>query len=247
MSEFYVLELKSLILGLSFSLGIFAVKSGAGFAYLLQLEPRYLRRLWLTCAYLVSYATIFTLAWFLVCRINLLTRLDTVMLFFKNGMTLHFLLAALLLIWGITLLKQSPQVHKTSRAWLLLALPCPVCFSVILFSGAFLHNLLPQATNIFTWLFAGYAGLSLSTSFLLLACGRNNPEHTLGSIMILAALYFLVTIAVVPQFADIERIYRLSRSSVTTLPQQQLPLLLASMGAAFGFGFFRKARKNSWI
>jgi len=106
------LELKSLILGRTFSLGIFAVKSEAGFSHLLQSKPRYAQRLWLTCAYIISYTIIFSLAWFTVCRINLFTHLDTDMLLFKNGMISYFLLTVLLFIWDIAQLKQSPQEDK---------------------------------------------------------------------------------------------------------------------------------------
>ena len=246
MLEYYSLELKSLILGLTFSLGIFAVKSGAGFSYLLQAEARRWRRLLLVCGFISSYTLVFSLAWWLVCRVDFFAHIDKVMLFFKNGMTLHFLLAALLLLWGVALLKKEPDTGK-SRAWLVLALPCPVCFSVILFSGAFLHNLMPRVNHIFVWLFAGFITLSLFSAILILFIGSPRPEHKLGTIMVLAALYFFITIAMVPQFADIERIYRLSLGSVTTLPQlQPLPGLDAGVLLAFGLGFIRKLRRSSW-
>jgi len=89
------MEFKSLFLGLAFSVGIFAVKSGAGLSYLLRQEAKWYRLFAAICGFIVSYALVFCLAWFLVNRVDLFPHLDRVMLFFKNGMTLHILLAAL--------------------------------------------------------------------------------------------------------------------------------------------------------
>jgi predicted transporter len=236
------MELKSLFLGLAFSVGIFAVKSGAGLSYLLRRETKLRWRLAAICGFIVSYALVFCLAWFLVNRVDLFSHLDRVMLFFKNGMTLHILLAALLLVWGVTLLKRGDGPEARSHGWLLLALPCPVCFSVILFSGAFLHNLLPDVPWLFVWLYAGFILISLISG---LALARLGKEHGLGSIMVLAALYFLITIAVVPQFGDIERIYRLSLNSVTILENSRLPWLLVGMSLAFMVGFLKTIRRSS--
>ncbi len=240
------MELKSLILGLAFSVGIFAVKSGAGLSYLLRREPGLPGRLAAVCGFLAGYGAVFWLAWLLVSRVDLLARLDTVMLFFKNGMTLHLLLAGLLLLWGVALLKKEDQAAAGSHGWLLLTLPCPVCFSVILFSGGFLRILLPDVPWLFGWLFAGFIIVSLISGISLALFGRGNAEHGLGTVMVLAALYFLVTIAVVPQFGDIERIYRLSRTSGTTLADSRLPLLLAATGLAFAAGFLRTLWRSSW-
>ncbi|NPA24216.1 MAG: hypothetical protein GXO34_00115, partial [Deltaproteobacteria bacterium] len=171
------------------------------------------------------------------------------------GMTLHFIIALLLLAWGTILLKsggeedsQNPEPGRGSRAWLLLALPCPVCFSVILFSGAFLHHLWPGMTALFVWLGAAFITLALAAALLFhLSGNRQRPEAFLGTVMILAALYFLVTIAVVPQFADIERIYRLSQNSVGLLPGSHRLLLLSVAGLAFICGYLRKTFKRNMV
>ena len=93
------MELKSLLLGLAFSLGIFAVKSGAGLASLIQQETGPKRWVILCCCQ-ASYLLSFLLAWFLIRQGNLMEHLEEFMLFLQNGMTLHCLLAALLLLWG---------------------------------------------------------------------------------------------------------------------------------------------------
>ncbi len=241
------MELKSLILGLAFSVGIFAVKSGAGLSYLVAGQSRLRRRLAAIAGFTATYGLVFWLAWLLVSRVDLPAHLDAVMLFFKNGMTLHFLLAGLLLLWGVALLKRGNDTEPGSHGWLLLTLPCPVCFAVILFSGAFLRILLPDVPGLFVLLYAGFITVSLISGLVLHIARRRSPEHGLGTVMVLAALYFLITIAVVPQFGDMERIYRLSTGSVTTtLSDSRLPLLLAAMALAFTFGLVKTLRRASW-
>jgi hypothetical protein len=57
--------------------------------------------------------------------------------------------------------------------------------------------------------------------------------------MVLIALYFLLTIMIVPQFGDIERVYRLSRSSSTALHDQHLFQLFGLLGFGYCAGFTR--------
>jgi len=241
------MELKSLILGLVFSVGIFAIKSGAGLSYLLQKEIGLARRFWAVCGFAASYALVFLLVWLVVNRVDLLAHLDTVMLLFKNGMTLHFLFAILLLAWGTTLLANRETVKKKrSRGWLLLALPCPVCFSVILFAGAFLHSLLPDTPLVLAWLLAGFVMVSVLSALGFAMLGKDNGEHGLGAVMVLVALYFLVTMAVVPQFSDLERIYRLSKSSITIMADNRMPVLVAGIIATFIASFVKTIWRPSW-
>jgi len=239
-----VMELKSLVIGLIFSVGIFAVKSGAGLSYLLRLESRLSKRFSALCGFCFSYGLMFVLAWFVVSRIDIGAHLETVMLVAKSGMTVHFLLAVLLLLWGVTLLKKSSDRGGRSHGWLLLALPCPVCFSVILCSGAFLHNLFPENLWIFAWLFAGFIAVSLVSALVFVLFAKSSAEQGLGRVMVLAALYFLVTIAVVPQFGDLERIYRVSKSTVIVV-DHRLPLFLAGLGLVFSLGFLKTLRRAS--
>ncbi|MFH0784917.1 MAG: DUF2162 family putative transporter [Pseudomonadota bacterium] len=239
------MELKSLIIGLVFSVGIFAAKSGAGLSYLLKRESAFSKRFSAFIGFFSSYGLVFLLAWLVVGWIDLSSHLNAVMLFAKNGMTVHFLLAAVLLLWGVALLKKKGAPNDRSRGWLLLALPCPVCFSVILCSGAFLHNLFPKNPWLFAWLFTGFISASLACALCFVLFSKGNAEHGLGRIMVLAALYFLVTIAVVPQFSDFERIYRVSKATVI-LVDHRLPLLLAGISLAFAGGFIQTIRRPLW-
>ena len=230
------------LLTIIFSVGIFAVKSGAGLSYLLRRESWLGRRLLAFCCFCISYGLVFVSAWYLVGRVDLSAHLETVMLVAQYGMTVHFLLAALLLVWGVALLQKSGERPDGSQGWLLLALPCPVCFSVILCSGAFLHNLFPETPWLFPRLFAGFIGVSLVSALVFALYAKGSAEHGLGRVMMLAALYFLVTIAVVPQFGELERISRISKSTVI-LADHRLPLFLAGMSLVFTFGFLKTLKR----
>jgi predicted transporter len=237
------MELKSLLLGLAFTVGIFAVKSGAGLSCLLGREGRKGRRLALILVFVAGYLSLFFLAWLLVLRFDFLAHLQMVMTLVKQGMAIHFLLAALLLLWGVVLLRQSHDPEAGSRGWLLLTVPCPVCFSVILCSAALLHGLYPDNSHTMVWLFAGFVGVAMASALLLMRPGRQS-DHRLGRFMLLAALYFLVSVAVVPQFSNLERIYRLGSDLATPMDSRHL-LILAGLALGFGLGFLNAARKTS--
>ncbi|WP_319549636.1 DUF2162 family putative transporter [Desulfogranum marinum] len=237
------MELKSLLLGLAFSLGIFAVKSGAGLSYLMQQETGP-RRWAIFCCCQVSYLLSFLLAGYLIHQGNLMEHLEGFMLFLQNGMTLHCLLAALLLLWGAALLKRPPENRSKSSGWLLLSLPCPVCFAVILFIGGFLQALYPKTPWLFVWLYLSFFAVSCISAFIVSYMKSSEPIHGLGTVMVLTALYFLITILVVPQFSDIDKIYRLSKSGLAPLNHHSSPWLFIVMGITFFVGVLSSSYKK---
>lgn len=241
------MELKSLILGLAFTLGVFAVKSGAGLAHAFSgKSPR--RRILLLLGFAGLYAPLFALSRQLAVHSDLLTRIEMAMHLAKQGMTLHALLAALLLLWGVALLRRPEPRRGGSRGWLLLAAPCPVCGTVILGSVAFLHAGFPEQRLLSLWLFLGFWVVA-SGSGLLLTRFRLLGDHSLGLMMVLAALYFLVTLAMIPQVKDLERIYRLA-AAMPLAPANSLPVLAGLiLGCAAGFlaASLNLHRKSPWI
>ena len=243
------MELKSLLLGLLFSMGIFAVKSGAGLSCLLARRTGRRDRLFAATTFVLGYGLLFALAWLLLNRIKLTDYLETVMHLFKGGMTIHFALAVLLLLWGTTLLgRKGEGGAMAGHGWLLLALPCPVCFSVILMSSVFLRTFFPENQGLVVWLAAGFLAVGLLSAFALARPGRRQgvPEQRLGTIMVLAGLYFLLTMVVVPQFADIDRIYRLSLAATTETMDRRLPLLAVGCALAFITGLCKTMWRTSW-
>jgi predicted transporter len=202
------MEFKSLLLGLAFTVGIFAVKSGVGLSYLLLRQRGWSHILTVITSFCLCYGLMFLLTWFIVSKVNFLDHLTTFMTFFKGGMIVHFIFAVLLFGWGVRLLTR--QAVTPSRAWLLLVIPCPVCFTVFLSSTALMDSISGGNPWAMVMLFGGYIFVSGITATVLYYFRPDHKEHMLGSFMVVAALYFLLTVIIVPHFSDIERIYHLS-------------------------------------
>ncbi len=143
------MELKSLFLGIFFSLGIFAIKTGIGLHYFFVKKSLKVKTAIMTI-YSGVYFILFLLSYFLLKKIDFLQYFEQAQSFFKSGMFIHVIVAGLMAVWGIALLKQSnknykEKNHKGSYGWLVLVIPCPVCMTVILFTVAFLISYFPKS------------------------------------------------------------------------------------------------------
>lgn len=208
------MELKSLILGVFFSMGIFAVKSGAGLNYILMRSRNRKRNtgvlfLW-SAGYLIIFLTVFSV----LKRFDFLRHVDSVQRFIQSGMLIHVLMAVFMAVYALMLLRQKTHDGKSASGWLLLVIPCPVCLTVILFTLAFLLAYFPDMgweTVVAAW--AGFTVLAFVTIFLMktvFAGCRSTPEALLGAAMLLISGYFLLSIMIMPQFGDMDKIYRLA-------------------------------------
>lgn len=242
------MELKSLTLGLALSIGIFAVKCGAGLSYLLAAKIGKIKlRLALTL-FVGSYCLLFAVAWLMVERLRFFDHLDLVLNIAQSGMVLHIFFALGLLVWGMVLLSKNDASNKSfSHGWVLLVVPCPICFSAIFCSVAFFLALFPGKNGAIFGLVGFFFAVSLFTATALyFLATKFNAERFLGWIMVFIALYFFLTITLVPQFSDIDRIYRLSfnRDSVPlgglsgNTSVVYVTVILAGLG--FLVGIFKK-------
>lgn len=155
----------------------------------------------------------------------------------KSGMTLHFLLALLLAGWGIHLLKSSGDKKQTTRGWIPLVVPCPVCFSVILLSCSFVGALYQDTPFIFLALYAGFILISLGVALCVAGLVRDPAavRPFLGTLMLFLACYFGLSVILIPQFADLDKIYRISQNDVTLSRQIVLLIILCIGAVTFGF------------
>ena len=240
------MELKTLWLGLVISMGAFAVKTGLGWAYLwLKCPPN--RKLPATSLFLGLYALLFAFVYLFVARVNIMAHYELLMPLWQGGVTMHWLIAAFLLLWGLILLK-SPDAGREgrrSRGWLALVIPCPVCLSVVLMSSAGLALYFPgQALAATVGLFAIFAALAAASGLITIMSrsnGHGSLEASLGLAMIMMAIYFMVSALVTPQFSDLSKVYRLaayadeSRRPDTWIMGSTLAALffLASLGFAW--------------
>ncbi len=239
---------KTLILGVLFSIGIFAVKSGVGLHYFLSVPASTRRKAWGAALFAALYLALFIIFQRLVGGMEIARHLTTLQAFIRHGMAVHLLMAGLMALWGLRLLRRGDRSAGASRGWLLLVLPCPVCATVIFLSLGFLNACYPGAgISVALLLFCGFALIHL-LAVLTLAAGRRGrgtpPEPFLGGAMLLIAVYFLLSVTVMPQFADVDKIYRMALASSKAPPQPLLMVVffIFSASAAFTAGFAAKHR-----
>lgn len=234
--------LKSLVLGILFGIGVFALKSGLGLAAALSRRRRR-QRLFGLLLFALLWALVFAGVALSLPRLDPLRHLAAIQSFMRSGMLIHLLLAALMLVWGLLLLRRGQAASTaTSRGWLLLVLPCPVCVTVIFLSAAFFQARFPaQGATLLPGLYLAFMLISLTAAVIgsrrLEAAA--SPEAFLGGIMILLATYFFLSVTIMPQFADLDKIYRLAGCPDARSPvdPSQIHPMLALIALAFGAGF----------
>jgi predicted transporter len=248
------MEYESLILGVLFSIGIFAAKSGVGLSYVLGGRKMAGAKAAVLLLFLLAYGVVFAgVAWGL-SRMNLLAHLEGVQAFLRSGMIIHLGMAALMVIWGWVLLTRPVRTGGSSRGWVLLAVPCPVCVAVILFSAGFLIACFPEAPGrVVAGLYLAFVLVSflvLGGIFLLRRGGGGSSESFLGGAMMLIAVYFIMSVTVMPQFADVEDVYRLAmnqgRTGAPEISHLMTFLIIFVSAFAGGFGYrYQKTRSLS--
>ncbi len=243
------MEIKSLVLGILFATGAFAAKGGVGLAYALERARGPVRRAPVALGFAAVYAALFAGALAAARRLDPAAHLARIQGLVASGMTVHLVLAAGLLAWGVRLLRRPAAAARPTRAHWLLVVPCPVCLTVVFLITAFLVTLLPDAAPRAV---AGAYGLFVATAgataAALLAGRRRSgaaPERTLGAAMVGIAGYFLAAVVVMPQFGDLEGVYRLASytGKAAPVPPARAWGTWAVLAAAFLAGCARQAAR----
>jgi predicted transporter len=139
-----------------------------------------------------------------------------------------------------------------SYGFLALIIPCPVCLSVVTMSLACLVLYFPdQALQGTAILYAGFTAVAAAAGLALIygLLGRGeNLERSLGLAMTTIAAYFMISALVLPQFGQIDRVYRLA--SYAEESEKSLPLsgfwLVAGVAALALLGFLVGRAKIGW-
>lgn len=243
------MEYQSLILGVLLSIGIFAIKSGAGLAYLFSGRKGLRRDITGFLLFSITYGIIFFAAMFILKRIDPLSHLMRIQQLIRSGMLIHVVMALLMIAWGILLIKHKRVSNKKSRGWMLLVIPCPVCITVIFITTGFLMALYPDHSYIVvSGLFAAFIIISLLTVLLISLYSRRQDiqlESFLGTIMLLIAFYFIISVTVMPHFADIDKVYRLAMYKGKREPHEitNIVYCLTVLSLTFISGFSYKFKK----
>ena len=240
---------KSLVLGILFGIGIFAAKSGVGLSYAVSRTRRLRAKAGILLSFALIYALVFLLAGLLLYRIDPVHHLVAIQTFLQSGMVVHVTLAGLMMAWGWLLLKQRPTSPAASRGWLMLVLPCPVCAAVIVFSAAFGVSLFPDhGLVIVSGLYLAFVLVSML--FMVLShrfrrVSGQSHEAFLGGAMWLMATYFMLSVTIVPQFADLDKVYRLAAYHAGSSAADPVPMALLAVTtlAVFALGCGLTLRK----
>ena len=245
---------QSLILGVLFSIGVFAVKSGVGISYILSVQEQEKAVAGAFLLFALTYGLVFAAAAVLLQSIDPVRHLNAIQAFIQSGMTVHLIMAGLLAIWGLLLLKQANASRPKSRAWWILVVPCPVCVTVIFFSAGFLITCFPDIPkSVVSGLYLVFMLINLITMGVISLYRKRRavaPEAFLGGAMLLMAAYFILSVTIMPQFSDMENIYRLALHQGKPHSQKMTHLIPFSIltAAAFVGGYgatFRKIRSHS--
>jgi len=243
------LEIKSLLLGVFFSIGVFAFKSGVGLSYFLSAKRGWKMQTVALVLHSLIYFLLFFVSMEFIERIDFLQHFDAMQGFMKSGMSLHLLLAGLMSIWGVALLRRGKKKEGEKDSigkrfgWLTMAVPCPVCGTVVFMSVAFLLSFYPEdGTRAVFLMYVGFMAINfISIALFNILQKRLNatPETMLGMFMVAIAVYFGLSVSVMPQFGDIDKIYRLAQyqGEVSTINIKNQILFCGFIIAAGMIGF----------
>ena len=108
------MDIKSIILGIAMSLGIFAVKTGIGQYYCIAKTANRWKVIGLLLTLNFAYLAVFLLSFILIININFLEYFNEMQFFFKSGMTIHIVMAFFLFYFGWKMIiweRQAPAWH----------------------------------------------------------------------------------------------------------------------------------------
>ena len=153
------------------------------------------------------------------------------------------------MIWGVLLLRGNGKSAQSKHAWIALMVPCPVCITVIFLSLSFLISYFPEAVHLAAFsAYLAFMGIVTAT-IIIMALWRytaeSAPESTMGTAMVLIAIYFLLSIIILPQFGNVGSIYRLAAYKAETerMGITELLLFTSIITAFFVWGFIRMTKK----
>lgn len=240
--------MKSLILGVLCSVGIFAVKSGIGLSYCVARRRRIRSKVWAFLLFALTYLLVFIAAIPILQQADPIHHLPIIQRWMQSGMLMHLVIAVLMMGWGLILLKQNNNTQARSRGWLILAMPCPVCATVIILSAAVIISYFPEhPVLIALFFYLAFMALALFTQGIVHMYRKKSlvqPNGFLGGIMMLMATYFLLSAIIMPQFTDLGQVYRMAcyRTDATSLNVTSVLNMILLIVATFaaGFGFTRK-------
>lgn len=204
------LEVKSLLLGLLLSVGVFALRSGIGLRYFTDTEKQKIRRLTVFPAFIWAYGLLFGISALCLAYADQTLLVQAIQTILKSGMLIHFLAAVCMLAIGMVLLKSD----KHNKNWLKLAAPCPICMIFVILCTEFFMVYLPDiaARTIFS-IYLSFMAIAFLSAWLSKYDFIGITETTVGTAMLTLSAYFMLSVVILPQFSDLAEIAGLASHS----------------------------------
>ena len=174
--------------------------------------------------------------------------------FMSYGVLAHLFLSIGLMAWGVYNIKSymNQRLDQRSKTGYLLMLPCPVCLSAMLLSCSIFVAITGvdalKAGGLMDLIFmVVIAGVALVTRRVMRIDKEGAPGPVLlGFVMILAGLYFAVSVIVVPVYSQSKVFFSTASNIVPpSISLKEAAGILAVSGLFFGLGFFKNRQEQN--
>jgi len=251
------MELNTLLIGIILTIEIFALKGGVGIHYFLLGKRDMKTRLFFLSLYGLVYLFLFLLCSHTVQGARTILYFDAVQGLLKSGMSIHALMAGGLTVWGVVLLKRGDRFNRGTYGWLVMMAPCPVSIAAIFLGTALVLSYFPDSGHVPVVLtYLVFMGIVLITVISMRLWGYRSAStaaSTMGGAMLIMAVYFFLCVIMMPQFRDIDKIYRVAayKGEKRTINPGHSLLLCSIMAVSFTGGFIymlrKLKRKKRWM
>lgn len=217
------------VVGILMAILLFGVKTGIGCGF----SNRSLKSILLLAS---SYLILSIVLGSLIGYVDQ-SKLDVIA---SMGMSLHVLVALLLIGAGIYTQKQwNSGCDVSNHTFLVISLPCPVCLTALFMSCMLLASYIDRSGTLIGLLVGVVFFISVvSTSLLCKKLGKT-PE-TLGNIMMILGIYYLMGAIIVPAYIKTKQ---MNIPQYTAPPMDILPFVVFAVFIAGGF-VLNKIRSN---
>ncbi len=207
------MEIKSLFLGTVLTAAVFAAKSGMRLGECMEREKQKAKNFALCLAVICGYGLAFGISATGFLYADDRQPVQTLQVFLKGGMVLHFLMGVCMLVPGIICLKSDRNKETRLQS----AEPVFGCLILMILSAVSAEIFSLYFPNTARWavfcLCMGFIAIVLLSAHLSKHSSLRTLEKTAGAAMLTLSAYFFLSATVLPQFSDLAEIAGLAAHS----------------------------------